>query len=66
MNGHLFKLSEAYGLNSSRTDESGSLECVICLANPKDTITLPCKHVSMCNACAEAVMVSEKKCPLCR
>lgn len=52
VDGHIYKLSEAYGLNSTRTDESGSVECVICLTNPKDTLTLPCKHVSMCNACA--------------
>ncbi len=62
----MFELTEAYGLNSSRTDDSSSTECVICLTNPKDTIAKPCKHVSLCNSCAFVVFNSERKCPICR
>ncbi|TNV70833.1 hypothetical protein FGO68_gene16384 [Halteria grandinella] len=64
--GSLFDLTEAYGLNSSRTDDSTSQECVICLCNNKETIAKPCKHVSMCSGCAQVVFNSEKKCPVCR
>lgn len=59
-------MSEAYGLNSSRTDSSDSKECVICLTSDKDTMTMPCKHVCLCNACAQIVLRSERKCPICR
>lgn len=66
VNGQLFELSEAYGLNSNRTDETDSKECVICLVNRKDTLLNPCKHVSMCRTCAQIVLKSDRKCPVCR
>ena len=64
--GSLFELSEAFGLNSTRTDDSSSQECVICLTNQKDTIAKPCKHVSLCSQCAQVVFNSDRKCPVCR
>ena len=62
----MFELTEAYGLNTTRTDDANSKECVICLENRKDTLTNPCKHVSLCSACAHIIMKSERKCPICR
>jgi E3 ubiquitin-protein ligase MGRN1 len=59
-------MTEAYGLNSNRTDSENSKECVICLTNEKDTITQPCKHVALCNSCAQIIMGGDKKCPVCR
>ena len=64
-NGQLFELTEAYGLKSNGNNDNTE-ECVICLTNPKDTICKPCKHVSLCTACAQVVFQSEKKCPVCR
>lgn len=52
VNGQFFVLSEAFGLNSGRTDDTDSRECVICLTEPKGTILHPCKHVVMCGPCA--------------
>jgi hypothetical protein len=42
--------------------------CVVCLAAPKDSLVLPCKHVAMCAACTKAVLTSSKQpnCPVCR
>jgi E3 ubiquitin-protein ligase MGRN1 len=59
-------MTEAFGLNAGRNDDPDSKECVICLTNKKDTLVLPCKHVSMCNTCAVIVLRSERKCPVCR
>ena len=61
-NNQIFELSEAYGLKGEQSDEC----CVICLTNPKDTISKPCKHVSLCSSCAQVVFQSERKCPVCR
>jgi len=59
-------MSEAYGLNANRTDSADTKECVICLTNEKDTLTYPCKHVLLCNSCAQIVIHGDKKCPICR
>ena len=62
----LFVFEEAYGLNSNRTDNDQSKECVICLTNDKNTLAKPCKHVSTCRDCAEAIIQTNRKCPICR
>jgi E3 ubiquitin-protein ligase MGRN1 len=62
----LYTMDEAFGLNSDRTAGEDSKECVICLTDRKDTLARPCKHVTMCNACAKVVMRTDHKCPLCR
>mmetsp|Transcript_14537 Transcript_14537/g.27928 ORF Transcript_14537/g.27928 Transcript_14537/m.27928 type:complete len:242 (-) Transcript_14537:398-1123(-) len=46
-------------------------ECVCCLSSKKNIVLLPCRHLCMCEACAQALMAktdSEHKprCPLCR
>jgi hypothetical protein len=43
--------------------------CVVCLAAPKDTVVLPCKHlVILCAECTKAVLASssQPRCPVCR
>eukprot|EP00242_Pyramimonas_sp_CCMP2087_P016652 CAMPEP_0198207172 /NCGR_PEP_ID=MMETSP1445-20131203/10654_1 /TAXON_ID=36898 /ORGANISM="Pyramimonas sp., Strain CCMP2087" /LENGTH=540 /DNA_ID=CAMNT_0043880117 /DNA_START=309 /DNA_END=1928 /DNA_ORIENTATION=+ len=39
--------------------------CVVCLAAPKDSLLLPCKHLAMCAGCTKAVMTSssQPQCP---
>ena len=64
--GGVFMMEEAYGLNSNRTGEDGTRECVICLTEDKNTLAKPCKHVSCCHACAQVIMASNRQCPICR
>jgi ankyrin repeat protein len=42
--------------------------CVVCLAAPKDSVVLPCKHLAMCAECTRAVFTSSSRpqCPVCR
>ena len=40
--------------------------CVICLDAPKQTLLLPCKHLCVCDSCAEESCQPGTKCPLCR
>jgi hypothetical protein len=41
-------------------------ECVICMSAPRDTTVLPCRHMCICKACAEALRNQTNKCPICR
>ena len=62
----LYVMDEAFGLNSDRRNGEDSKECLVCLTDPKDTLARPCKHVTLCHACAKVVMMGDRKCPLCR
>ncbi|OQR90461.1 hypothetical protein ACHHYP_05503 [Achlya hypogyna] len=37
-------------------------ECVVCFDQPKNSVCLPCRHLSCCNTCLAAIEL----CPLCR
>ena len=41
---------------------TGSMECLVCSDNKRDTLFQPCSHVVTCHACASRV----KKCLLCK
>lgn len=43
-------------LDAAAVDEELSEEklCVICLVNRRDTTVLPCRHLCMCQDCAQA------------
>jgi len=41
-------------------------ECVVCMSSPKDTMVLPCRHMCLCNPCAEVLRFETNKCPICR
>lgn len=36
------------------TDDNGS-ECVICMSDTRDTLILPCRHLCLCNSCADSL-----------
>ncbi|EPY31658.1 hypothetical protein STCU_03345 [Strigomonas culicis] len=39
-------------------------ECIICMANSKDTFFSPCQHFSTCWPCSQKLL--NKQCPTCR
>lgn len=58
------------GMNYSSLEEelfedSGS-ECVICMSDSRDTLILPCRHLCLCNACADSLRYQANNCPICR
>lgn len=74
----VYELHEIYGI-SQLTNDAGlasmmtaadlsaeSKECVICLSALKDTTVLPCRHMCMCNECAQVLRYQSSKCPICR
>ena len=59
----VYVLHGVFGDNA--IDVSGK-ECIICLTADKDTMILPCRHLSICRQCAVQVSMEMKKCPVCR
>jgi hypothetical protein len=41
-------------------------ECVVCLTEPRDTVVLPCRHLCLCDDCAQQLRFATNKCPVCR
>jgi hypothetical protein len=41
-------------------------ECVICLTDPRCIAPLPCRHMCLCECCADALPSQDNKCPICR
>ncbi|CAG2113995.1 unnamed protein product [Medioppia subpectinata] len=46
--------------------EDNSSECVICMSDPRDTLILPCRHLCLCNGCADSLRYQANNCPICR
>ena len=38
------------------------LPCAVCLDAPVSTLVMPCRHLSLCGDCSEALA----RCPICR
>ncbi|AYV75215.1 MAG: hypothetical protein Terrestrivirus1_89 [Terrestrivirus sp.] len=43
-------------------DDDGDNECIICLADVKDSVFAPCGHYITCSSCS----IQCKNCPMCR
>jgi hypothetical protein len=39
---------------------------VVCMCDSRDTIILPCRHLCLCNACADSLRYQANNCPICR
>uniref|UniRef100_A0A183C7Y7 RING-type E3 ubiquitin transferase n=1 Tax=Globodera pallida TaxID=36090 RepID=A0A183C7Y7_GLOPA len=72
--GVVFLLQEIFGIENKENaetappplaDENGA-ECIICMANSRDTMILPCRHLCICNGCAETLRYKLNNCPICR
>jgi E3 ubiquitin-protein ligase MGRN1 len=57
-NGLSFLLKEIYGIEdkgatAEDASEEDNTECVVCISDVRDTMALPCRHLCLCNPCAE-------------
>ena len=59
------KLADQYISPEDEFEDSAS-ECVVCLSDPRDTLILPCRHLCLCNACADSLRYQANNCPICR
>ena len=65
--GPALALADAGDILSRRDDPpestiGGDTTCVICFANPKTHLAVPCGHICACGPCADLM----DKCPYCR
>ncbi|OMJ81364.1 hypothetical protein SteCoe_18221 [Stentor coeruleus] len=62
--GSSYYLSEIYGLSSLEDDKN---VCIVCLTGKSKVTMMPCKHLCLCEECAQVLSESAvKKCPMCR
>ncbi|SBS80592.1 RING zinc finger protein, putative [Plasmodium ovale] len=68
-----FEVQEIFGIEKSKAlppdpvnNFLSGRECVICLTEERDTAILPCRHMCLCNVCANVVRMQNTKCPICR
>lgn len=74
VDGLCYLLQEIYGIENknltrpptSDDDEDNGSECVICICEPRDTLILPCRHLCLCNGCADSLRYQANNCPICR
>lgn len=75
VNGLSLVLKEIFGIEkkeqaedgaSDLDDEDDNTECVVCMSQAKDTMALPCRHLCLCNPCADVLRYQANKCPICR
>ncbi|XP_049624416.1 E3 ubiquitin-protein ligase MGRN1 isoform X1 [Suncus etruscus] len=70
-----YLLQEIYGIENKNSQETkptdeensdNSSECVVCLSDLRDTLILPCRHLCLCNSCADTLRYQASSCPICR
>ncbi|XP_014210930.1 E3 ubiquitin ligase RNF157 [Copidosoma floridanum] len=75
VDGLCYLLQEIYGIENKNTDnpkgndedaEDNGAECVICMCDVRDTLILPCRHLCLCNGCADSLRYQANNCPICR
>ena len=77
VDGLCYLLQEIYGIENKVSDsghysgddddvEDTGAECVVCMCDMRDTLILPCRHLCLCNACADSLRYQANNCPICR
>ncbi|KAG5865808.1 hypothetical protein JTB14_029188 [Gonioctena quinquepunctata] len=74
VDGLCYLLQEIYGIENKNNEKAGAddetedngSECVICMCDVRDTLILPCRHLCLCNSCADSLRYQANNCPICR
>ncbi|CAH1399245.1 unnamed protein product [Nezara viridula] len=76
VDGLCYLLQEIYGIENKNIEtvkgtsdvetEDNGAECVICMCDVRDTLILPCRHLCLCNSCADSLRYQANNCPICR
>lgn len=76
VDGLCYLLQEIYGIENKNAEyskivsddevEDNGSECVICMCDMRDTLILPCRHLCLCNCCADSLRYQASNCPICR
>jgi Zinc finger, C3HC4 type (RING finger) len=60
----LFEYYDMFGL-----EDTGIVDCVVCLTEPRSVAVIPCRHLCLCKACSQFIQKSpayQQRCPICR
>eukprot|EP01068_Selenidium_serpulae_P010158 Selendium_serpulae@DN5397_c0_g1_i3.p1 len=62
-----YEIHDIFGMASDNQPGSDDgRDCVICLTEKRTTAVLPCRHMCLCNGCADIMRMQSNKCPICR
>lgn len=61
-----FLFHKCIQVNIDDDSEDNGSECVICMSDTRDTLILPCRHLCLCNSCADSLRYQANNCPICR
>lgn len=77
LRGTVYVLQEIYGMGRGdraqpprpqsidEVQDDGS-DCVVCMNEPREVMVLPCRHMCLCQGCADMLRFQSNKCPICR
>lgn len=57
-----FKRGQEYVRGQREETEKDSLKCAICFDRPRNTLFIPCSHITACKECSRQLV----NCPVCR
>lgn len=66
VNSAVYNVYDIFGVEQVTGDDSMQSTCVICMSEPRTTLVIPCRHMCLCEDCAETLKVQSVKCPICR
>lgn len=67
LNSEYIGLTPAFGLkNTPMFNKDAEEKCVICMCDPMQVMIEPCRHICMCETCAESLKGKSSQCPMCR
>lgn len=49
-----------------KDQDNGNINCSVCLQNDKNSVFIPCRHMTCCADCAKQITSTTKICPICR
>jgi len=64
--GKLYTMEDIYGCELPIDEDEIGHECVICICDPPNTLVLPCRHLCLCEDCANNFRGQSDRCPICR
>ena len=59
-------IKDLQNLKRNFREVSDKLLCIICQENDRGVIILPCKHLCLCQICADKIKIKKKTCPVCQ
>ncbi|EQB77236.1 ring finger protein 157 [Camelus ferus] len=66
VDGVSYLLQEIYGIENKYNTQESKASSVRSSEDVRDTLILPCRHLCLCNTCADTLRYQANNCPICR